>query len=96
MLNNLNVDLKNVPPELKQEGSDWFAIFTPIATSGEGTRKPSMEVELVHTLLHDRCVSPGERGLNQHIIADPPFAVNQRSLLCAIFCRWPVSSDGLQ
>jgi glucose repression regulatory protein TUP1 len=39
-----------VPPELKKEGSDWFAIFNPKV-------KRVLDVSLVHTLMHERYVS---------------------------------------
>lgn len=43
------IDLHNVPPELKKEGSDWFAIFNPKV-------KRVLDVNLVHTLMHERSV----------------------------------------
>ena len=44
-----DIDLHNVPPELKKEGSDWFAIFNPKV-------KRVLDVNLVHTLMHERFV----------------------------------------
>jgi len=41
-------DINSVPPEHKKEGTDWFAIY-PRATR-------QLEVSLVHTLMHERCV----------------------------------------
>lgn len=41
------LDIHNVPPELKKEGSDWFAMFNP------GTKRV-LDVSLVHTLMHER------------------------------------------
>ena len=39
-----------MPPELKKEGSDWFAIFNPKV-------KRVLDVSLVHTLMHERYVT---------------------------------------
>jgi general transcriptional corepressor TUP1 len=44
-----DIDPNNVPPELKKEGSDWFAIFNPNV-------KRSLDVNLVHTLMHESVV----------------------------------------
>lgn len=44
-----DIDLHNVPPESKKEGSDWFAIFNPKV-------KRVLDVNLVHTLMHERFV----------------------------------------
>ncbi|TFK46770.1 WD40 repeat-like protein [Heliocybe sulcata] len=44
-----DIDPHNVPPELKKEGSDWFAVFNPKV-------KRSLDVNLVHTLLHESVV----------------------------------------
>jgi general transcriptional corepressor TUP1 len=44
-----DLDPHNVPPELKKEGSDWFAIFNPKV-------KRVLDVSLVHTLMHERFV----------------------------------------
>lgn len=46
-----DLDPHNVPPELKKEGSDWFAIFNPKV-------KRVLDVSLVHTLMHERYVAP--------------------------------------
>jgi len=43
------MDINNIPPELKKEGSDWFAIFNPKV-------KRVLDVSLVHTLMHERLV----------------------------------------
>ena len=40
----------SVPPELKKEGSDWFAISNPKV-------KRVLDVSLVHTLMHERYVT---------------------------------------
>ena len=45
-----DLDPHNVPPELKKEGSDWFAVFN-------GKVKRVLDVSLVHTLMHERCVT---------------------------------------
>ena len=44
-----DLDIHNVPPEYKKEGSDWFALFNP------GTKRV-LDVSLVHTLMHERSV----------------------------------------
>jgi glucose repression regulatory protein TUP1 len=44
-----DLDPHNVPPELKKEGSDWFAVFNPKV-------KRVLDVSLVHTLMHERYV----------------------------------------
>jgi glucose repression regulatory protein TUP1 len=44
-----DLDIHNYPPELKKEGSDWFAIFNPKV-------KRVLDVSLVHTLMHERLV----------------------------------------
>jgi len=43
------LDPLNVPPDLKKEGSDWFAVFNPKV-------KRVLDVSLVHTLMHERSV----------------------------------------
>jgi general transcriptional corepressor TUP1 len=43
------IDPNNVPPELKKEGGDWFAVWNPKA-------KRVLDVNLVHTLSHDSVV----------------------------------------
>jgi general transcriptional corepressor TUP1 len=45
-----DVDVLNVPPELKKEGSDWFAVFNSKV-------KRVLDVSLAHTLIHERCVA---------------------------------------
>ena len=42
-----DLDIHSVPPELKKEGSDWFAIFNPKV-------KRVLDVSLLHTLMHER------------------------------------------
>ncbi|KAF9237359.1 WD40-repeat-containing domain protein [Melanogaster broomeanus] len=44
-----DLDPHNVPPELKKEGSDWFAVFNPKV-------KRVLDVSLVHTLMHESVV----------------------------------------
>jgi len=46
-----DLDIYSVPSEHKTEGTDWFAIFNPRATR-------QLEVSLVHTLMHERCLIP--------------------------------------
>lgn len=35
---------------MKKDGSDWFAVFNPKV-------KRVLDVNLVHTLMHERCVT---------------------------------------
>ena len=42
-------NVHSIPPEYKKEGNDWFAIFNPNV-------KRVLDVTLVHTLMHERCV----------------------------------------
>lgn len=51
-----DLDPHNVPPELKKEGSDWFAVFNPKV-------KRVLDVSLVHTLMHERYVLLGQNVL---------------------------------
>ncbi|KAG6812455.1 hypothetical protein H0H92_002720 [Tricholoma furcatifolium] len=44
-----DLDIHSVAPEYKKEGSDWFAIFNP------GVKR-SLDVTLVHTLMHESVV----------------------------------------
>ncbi|OAX40179.1 WD40 repeat-like protein [Rhizopogon vinicolor AM-OR11-026] len=44
-----DLDPHNVPPELKKEGSDWFAVFSPKV-------KRVLDVSLMHTLMHESVV----------------------------------------
>jgi glucose repression regulatory protein TUP1 len=44
-----DLDPSTVSPEFKKEGSDWFAVFNPKIKKG-------LDVNLVHTLMHERCV----------------------------------------
>ncbi|KAJ3080498.1 general transcription repressor [Quaeritorhiza haematococci] len=46
----LNVDTEIVPAVWKKEGSDWFVIYNPKSPSLQKTR---LNVDLVHTLVHD-------------------------------------------
>lgn len=48
---DLSLDPHTVPPELKKEGSDWFAVFNAAANK-DGKKK--LDVDLVHTLTHER------------------------------------------
>ncbi|KAG6875129.1 hypothetical protein C0993_010716, partial [Termitomyces sp. T159_Od127] len=41
-----DVDIHNISPDLKKEGSDWFAIFNP------GVKRV-LDVSLVHNLMHE-------------------------------------------
>jgi general transcriptional corepressor TUP1 len=44
-----DLDPHTVSPEFKKEGSDWFAVFNPKCKKG-------LDVNLTHTLMHERCV----------------------------------------
>ncbi|KAK7680213.1 hypothetical protein QCA50_016722 [Cerrena zonata] len=56
------IDVRDCPDELKREGSDWFAVFTPAAgettknDSGAVVPKRNLDVTLVHTLIHESVV----------------------------------------
>lgn len=52
---DLSMDPHAVPPELKKEGPDWFAVFNPHA--GKDGKKRALDVGLVHTLMHERYVA---------------------------------------
>lgn len=54
---DFGLDPHNVPQDLKKEGSDWFAIFNPVPTVGKdgaGSGGRRLDVDLVHTLMHER------------------------------------------
>lgn len=56
---DFGLDPHTVPPELKKEGSDWFAIFNPspgVGKDGAGPGGRRLDVDLVHTLMHERSV----------------------------------------
>ena len=44
-----DLDIHTIPPEYKMEGSDWYAVFNPKV-------KRVLDVQLVHNLMHERCV----------------------------------------
>ncbi|KAJ2936488.1 hypothetical protein H1R20_g604, partial [Candolleomyces eurysporus] len=47
----------SVPPELKKEGSDWFALFNPRqAMNAKREREKVLDVGLVHTFVHESVV----------------------------------------
>lgn len=49
LANLSELDPDEVPKDLKKEGSDWLAIFNPKV-------KRVLDVNLVHTLMHERLV----------------------------------------
>ncbi|PIL25898.1 transporter [Ganoderma sinense ZZ0214-1] len=56
------MDPWSVPPELKNEGPDWFAIFSPALSESQGprgqrTRQSNLDVHLMHTLAHESVVT---------------------------------------
>ncbi|PCH39459.1 WD40 repeat-like protein [Wolfiporia cocos MD-104 SS10] len=55
---DLALDPHTVPAELKKEGTDWFAIFSPnvVGNGKEGGKKRALDVGLVHTLMHESVV----------------------------------------
>lgn len=57
---DLSLDIHNVPPELKKEGSDWFAVFNP--QGGKDGKKKALDVQLVHTLMHERYFFPHQKA----------------------------------
>lgn len=75
-----DLDPHNVPPELKKEGSDWFAIFNPKA-------KRVLDVSLVHTLMHERY---RDSRTGAAPAADHPVKNFQCGVLCPVFGRWQV------
>jgi glucose repression regulatory protein TUP1 len=46
-----DLDIHSVPPDMKKEGSDWFAVFNP-----NPKVKRVLDVNLVHTLMHESVV----------------------------------------
>lgn len=44
-----DIDIHTIPPEFKKDGPDWFAVFNPKV-------KRVLDVNLVHTLVHERLV----------------------------------------
>lgn len=44
-----DLDIRTIPHEYKREGSDWYVVFNPKV-------KRVLDVQLVHTLMHERCV----------------------------------------
>ena len=42
-----DLDIHTLPAEYKRDGTDWFAIFNP-------NQKRVLDVQLVHTLMHER------------------------------------------
>ncbi|TEB23320.1 WD40 repeat-like protein [Coprinellus micaceus] len=51
------MDAQNAPPELKKEGSDWWALYNPrkVVSAGGVVRKP-VDVSLVHNIMHESVV----------------------------------------
>ncbi|KZT02993.1 WD40 repeat-like protein [Laetiporus sulphureus 93-53] len=52
----LSMDPMAVPPEFKKEGADWFAVFNPNAAGAGKEKKRTLDVNLVHTLMHESVV----------------------------------------
>lgn len=85
------MDPHTVPPELKNEGTDWFAIFKqapPAPGDAPGQKKRTLDVQLVHTLIHERCVC--------HIALK---CMRELSLICmtcpiSVVCSVRFSPDG--
>jgi general transcriptional corepressor TUP1 len=74
-----DLDPLSVPPELKKEGSDWFAIFNPKI-------KRALDVNLVHTLHHERCDGQSPNVL----VIDADVAPHGNSVVCCV----KFSADG--
>ena len=63
MPNDMDMEPPGAPAEPSDEGLHWIAASTPeVAMSDEATRNRSIEVELIHTLVHERCVVLGVAG----------------------------------
>jgi glucose repression regulatory protein TUP1 len=45
-----DLDMEQLPPQLKREGADWYAVFNP-------NLRRTLDVELCHTLVHSSVVS---------------------------------------
>ena len=76
---DLSMDPHSVPPELKNEGADWFAIFNPAPLGpgdAPGTKKRTLDVQLVHTLMHERYADQMRSISNAEVS-------RSRSVLCA-------------
>lgn len=74
-----DLDPLSVPPELKREGSDWFAIFNPKI-------KRVLDVNLVHTLHHERC----DEHLSHVLLIDADVGSRGNSVVCCV----KFSADG--
>lgn len=46
---DFSLEVANVPADMRKEGHDWFALFNP-------NEKKKLDVNLVHTLSHERWV----------------------------------------
>lgn len=102
---DLSLDPQNVPPDMKKEGPDWFAVFHATATGkdGKGKLKRGLDVTLVHTLMHERCVLfrallQGEQRYGMQVankLADM-MCVRQCGVLRALLCRWQIPRDRVQ
>lgn len=86
---DLSMDPHAVPPELKKEGSDWFAVFNPGATK-DGKRR--LNVDLVHTLTHERQASTALEIRPR----ESKLFLSQRCVLCAVLCGRQVPCDWMQ
>ena len=52
-----SIDPAMVIMELKNEGQDWFMVFDPaLHEPGVLGKKQTLKVQLVHSLMHKRCV----------------------------------------
>jgi glucose repression regulatory protein TUP1 len=56
------LDLESLPPHLKREGSDWYAVFNPAA-------RRVLDVELMHTLSHNSVVCCVRFSLDGRLVA---------------------------
>lgn len=74
-----DLEPQSLPPEMKKEGPDWFAVFNPNAAK---ETKKKLDVNLVHTLSHERCV-----GAFETETLELTCCCKKRGLLCAVLCR---------
>lgn len=81
----LDLDPDSLPSALKKEGSDWMTMFNPKV-------KKVLDVELVHTLIHDRCLALSTCSTQP----GPDLSDAQRRLLRQVLARRQGAGYGLQ
>ena len=80
----IEMDPETVPREMKKEGTDWVTMYNPKV-------RRTLDVELVHTLQHDRCVAASPLPTREKWIDSGP----QRGLLRSLLPRRQDSRHGL-